>query len=381
VGNASLVGVSVAILVAVISGVVLFAYFQGFVARSSSSKVTLAFMHVEGIKVISSGGLAFYVSNDCGVNIVVDEVMFIDPESGKVLLDKRVKPVDIPPGKVGEVVVPAIYLTRVEQDRGNIVARLYGVSTGGTHTISVVPTIINSEAIRKAVAASVKIPELALLANTSATISNRTHWVVFNYVTGRYWLYSNYTCNDSGCFITGPKLAAQGYAPILRGVNAYTASTGPVWIYDSPIKSPIVIVVNPTYAQRDWDFKWTAYTSGNINSVVTTTFHLEKLGGNVVIDFLVFWEDMYNPAAPGYVDDWRDHVVRVTQFTNGTFRIAVYLAKGYYEHRFFIGVKKPYSDILANTPLYTKYFGQTLNKTDSLGRYVEYKVIYTYVSG
>jgi len=132
-----------------------------------------------------------------------------------------------------------------------------------------------------------------------------------------------------------------------------------------PVDSPIIIVVNPTYAARDWDFNWT-------DPHGTFTFHLKKLKGDVVVDFLVFWEDLYNPAYPRSLDDWKDHVVRVTQFANGTFRIAVYLAKGGYSHKFYIGVKEPYSDITANTPLYTKPFGAWWSRTDALGRYIAY---------
>ena len=56
------------------------------------------------------------------------------------------------------------------------------------------------------------------------------------------------------------------------------------------------------------------------------------------MDFLVFWEDIFNPYHPHSLDDWKDHVVRVTVFTNGTYRIAVYMAKGGYSHEFYLNV-------------------------------------------
>ena len=358
-GNASTIGVTLAILVAVVTGVTLFTYIHGTVARPGASAVAPASTHVEKIKVLSSGGLAFYVANDGDTTLTVDEVMFIEPGTGKALLSQKVKPVKIPPAGVGEVVVPAIYLIRVAQVGENAVVRLYGSSAVGTQVMSVTPVIVDSKTIRKAVVAGAKAPKLAFLANTSSTVPGQTHWVVFDYVTGEYWLYSNYSVTNP------PQLVEHGYAPILHGVSAYTITTGWVPFANRPVDSPIVIVVNPTYAERDWDFNWTAAGS-------TTVFHLEKSNGDVVVDFLIFWEDLYNPAAPRSLDDWKDHVVRITQFANGTFRIAVYLAKGGYSHKFYIGVKEPYSDITANTPLYTKPFNARWYQTDALGRYVVY---------
>ncbi len=363
-GNASMVGVVLAILVAVVAGVTLFTYLHGTTAKPSGSAVAPAPMHVEKIKILSSGGLAFYVANDGSITLTVDEVMFIEPGTGRVLLSQKVKPVKIVPSNVGEVVVPAIYLVRVAQVGKNTVVRLYGSSAGGAQIMSVAPIIVDSKTLRKAVSVGAKAPKLALLANTSSTVPDRTHWVIFDYVTGEYWLYSNYSVTNP------PQLVEHGYAPILHGVNAYTITTTGVSFADRPVDSPIVIVINPTYAERDWDFNWTSYTLGS--GVTTVTFHLEKLSGDVVVDFLVFWEDLYNPAAPGTLDDWKDHVVRVTQFANGTFRIAVYLAKGGYAHNFYIGVKEPYSNISASTALYTKPFGATWAQTDALGRYVVY---------
>ena len=366
-GNASMIGVVLAILVAVIAGVTLHTYLHGTVAKPSGSAVEPAPMHVEKIKTLSSGGLAFYVANDGSTTLTVDEVMFIEPGTGRVLLSQKVKPVSIPPGNVGEVIVPAIYLTRVAQVRENAVVRLYG-SSAGAQIMSVAPIIVNSKTLRKAVSVGAKAPKLAFLANTSSTVPDQTHWVVFDYVTGEYWLYSNYSVTNP------PQLVEHGYAPILHGVNAYTITTTWVSFANRPVDSPIVIVINPTYAKRDWDFNWT-------DPHGTFTFHLEKLSGDVVVDFLVFWEDLYNPASPRSLDDWKDHVVRVTQFTNGTFRIAVYLAKGGYSHKFYIGVKEPYTDIVANTPLYTKDFGERLSNLDALGRYTAYLVKYAYVPG
>ncbi|MHC1600797.1 MAG: hypothetical protein ACXQTI_00985 [Candidatus Nezhaarchaeales archaeon] len=57
------------------------------------------------------------------------------------------------------------------------------------------------------------------------------------------------------------------------------------------------------------------------------------------------------------MDDWKDHVVRVTSFTNGTYRIAVFMAKGGYSHKFYVGVDKPWESLPSQTPVYQKSFG------------------------
>jgi len=47
-------------------------------------------------------------------------------------------------------------------------------------------------------------------------------------------------------------------------------------------------------------------------------------------------------------------VVRITIFVNGTYRLAIYMAKGGYLHMFYVGVDEPYEDVLSQTPTYVR---------------------------
>jgi len=95
---------------------------------------------------------------------------------------------------------------------------------------------------------------------------------------------------------------------------------------------------------------------------------------NAVDDFLIFWEDLFNPLhPPSSVDDWKDHVVRVTLLPGSTYRLAVYLAKGGYKHQFFVATTNP--NPLAGTFAYEKPYGAYWSNVVG-GYYEEYQVYY-----
>jgi len=148
----------------------------------------------------------------------------------------------------------------------------------------------------------------------------------------------------------------------LRNTNEFTITTSWTSWSQRPIDSPVLIVINPTKASEDWVFTWH-------DPHGTWKFYLRKLNGDIEIDFLVFWEDIFNPYHPRSLDDWKDHVVRVTVFTNGTFRIAVFMAKGGYKHSFYLNVpKNKFSNVEDLTPVYTKSYDKYWSQ--SAGEYL-----------
>ena len=62
--------------------------------------------------------------------------------------------------------------------------------------------------------------------------------------------------------------------------------------------------------------------------------------------------------------------LKVTIFTDGTFRIAVFMAKGGYSHRFYVNVDEPWTSLPSQTPVYQKPFGAYWFKASD-GYYVE----------
>lgn len=75
--------------------------------------------------------------------------------------------------------------------------------------------------------------------------------------------------------------------------------------------------------------------------------------GKAEMDMIIVWEDLvgyYNPGSSS-IDGDGDEWIHVTYFTNGTWRIAGYLAKGAFEHDFYI----------ANHLIFTKDFSDSWN--------------------
>jgi len=177
------------------------------------------------------------------------------------------------------------------------------------------------------------------------------HWAVFRYTDGYFKMYGNYFSNGTVLPSTGVPVeeGGEGYAPILIGVDEYTISTSWVEWSNKPVDSPLIIIYNPTGGREDWIFTWHDPNG-------TFSFLFQSLGKEAAVDFVIFWEDLYYPAAPPTkIDDWKDHVVRVTIFINGTYRLAIYMAKGDYQQEFYVGVSEPYENIpWSQDPAYTK---------------------------
>ncbi|MCD6323980.1 MAG: hypothetical protein J7L55_02585 [Desulfurococcales archaeon] len=322
--SALLIGVSIAF------AVVMYAFLPGYVSQLSSGGTSTGsdIMSVDGVSRLPSGGLKIFVRSLGSREASVRSVYIYDT-SGNLVLTYRTE-VRVEPGKVSQVIIPSIYLSKVTE-KGVEEVRLRLVSEAGE------------------VAYSLETPKIRLRRTSNVYLalkairnrSGRTHWVVFNYVTGEYLLYDNSTA-----VVKGPY---EGIAPILSGVNEYTITTSWVKWGERPIDSPVVIVINPTGGDENWSFTW--HAAGR-----TSKFYLERLPGAKEVDFLVFWEDLFNPfSPPGRVDDWMDHVIRVTLFTNGTYRVAVYVAKGGFSHEFYLNVTS--RNPLAGRLIYMKPFG------------------------
>ena len=213
------------------------------------------------------------------------------------------------------------------------------------------------------ITSNIKYPCESLLlslqnANLTFVAYSTPHWVVFNYVTGNYLIYQS-TNGDLSAEL-GP---SEGIAPILQNISNYTIQTSWSSWDNRPVNSPIIIVKNPSKNSL-WIFNWT----DPHGSFLFRVYPVE----NAIDDFLVFWEDLYNPFnPPSSLDDWKDHVVRVTLLPVNTYRIAVYLAKGGYKHQFYIATKSP--NPLNGTLAYEKPYGAYWSNYNN-GYYDEYKV-------
>jgi len=297
-------------------------------STESTPKGIKTMLKWEAIEKLPSGGLRIYVRNIGTTPIHVDKIYLVDPNKGIVIYDISYD-LELKKGELNYVYLPVIYLAKLDHAGYKKIKVVLG-TTSGANTISQVSS--------KVIEVSYKPTFLALKAYRYSSL--KTHWVIFDYNTGDYKFYDETYSNLQGPYT--------GTAPILQDVNEYTITTSWVSWNNRPLDSPILIVVNPKRGSENWVFTWH-------DPHGTFKFYVQSLEGEIEIDFLVFWEDLFNPYnPPSSVDDWKDHVLRVTVFTNGTYRIAVYMAKGGYSHEFYLDIN---DDINLGTPVYTKPYG------------------------
>lgn len=162
--------------------------------------------------------------------------------------------------------------------------------------------------------------------NITLVAFSSPHWVVIDYYFGKYMIFQSVD-ND---FIAerGP---AFGEIPIYTNRNNFVIQLSSSSWQARPIDSPIIIFKNPNITTI-WIFNWTDPWGSHL-------FRVYPFDG-AIDDMLIFWEDLFNPFnPPPSLDDWKDHVLRLTVLENNKYRIAVYLAKGGYKHQFYAFTK------------------------------------------
>lgn len=331
-GISPVISILLLILVAIVAGVSAYVWITKYVGESTMGSATSSLcLTCDAVQILPSGGVKLFIRNLGSTEVVIDKlyIYYTTPDKKEKIFDYDYL-YKVGSMEVLEVTIPALDLSAIN---GTITSVKISSKQG---TVFVVPKRI--ELLTRA-----KSTFIILKADRSwISPGEYFHWVGFNYNSGDYELYDN-TTN----VVQGPY---SGRAPILKGIDEYTIATSWVPWNQRPIDSPIVIVVNPTQASQDWIFTWH-------DPHGTFRFYLQRLEGLVEIDFLVFWEDLFDPFhPPGSVDDWKDHVVRVTVFTNGTYRIAVFLAKGGYSHAFYLNATKPLCPINGEL-VYEKPYG------------------------
>ncbi len=340
-GFSTILAVTTLILVALLVALSLYVFLGPYVSRvGTGTEVGKPVLKIEEKGLTGSGSLVLYVSNVGSSEAYVNSVIVRSEGGGAYVIHVGE---EIEPGEVKAVVIPSLVISQLNSSSVEVIFNLAeGPSSEGTFKVRLPPARPNVL--------------ISLLAYRNRD-RDYYHWVVFNYLTGVYRLY-----DYSGGSTSGPYT---GLAPILSGISEYTISTTWKPWSERPIDSPVVIVINPTRADTEWFFTWR-------DPHGTWVFYLQPLSGEKEIDFLVFWEDLFNPFnPPGSVDDWRDHVVRVTVFSNSTYRIAVYMAKGGYSHEFYLNVTSEVP--VEGNLIYRKPFGSFWSRYDSgVGAYVEY---------
>ncbi|MEM1634289.1 MAG: hypothetical protein QW714_01005 [Nanopusillaceae archaeon] len=165
--------------------------------------------------------------------------------------------------------------------------------------------------------------------------------------------------------LTAENISSEGNIPIYSNLYNFTIQTSWSSWDNRPVDSPVIIFKNPDLT-KIWIFNWTD-PHGNFS------FRMYPIQ-SAVDDMLIFWEDLFNPfSPPSSLDDWKDHVVRVTILPNNTYRVAVHLAKGGYKHQFYVFTSSP--NPLEGRLVYEKPYGQRFSNVNN-GFYDE---VYYYI--
>ncbi len=184
----------------------------------------------------------------------------------------------------------------------------------------------------------------------TAWTGSDAHWVSYNYVDRNYSFYSS--DEEDLNAEEGP---ASGDIVVVEDQDNYTIQTGISTWADRPVDTPVVLVQNPDPSE-EWTFTWRD-PRGN------WTFHVPPVP-DATVDYLMYWEDLYNPYdPPGSVDDWKDHVVRVSYIPPQIYRVAPYLGKGGYKHSFYLSVEQ--NNPLNGTNVYNKSHGEWLANSEN----------------
>ncbi|MDY6769083.1 MAG: hypothetical protein SVW02_03180 [Candidatus Nanohaloarchaea archaeon] len=172
---------------------------------------------------------------------------------------------------------------------------------------------------------STDISRLALVAHPN---NQDAHWPVFDYKNMNYSFYQS-TDGD----LAGEDGPLTGDVRTVTGRKEFTVQRMQTSWDERNYSTPIILVENPKpEASRPWTFNWTD-PHGQFNFTMPGIPNAQQ-------DYLIFWEDLYNPFDTHSLDDWKDHVVRISFVPPDTYRIAVYLAKGGYKHDFYLLVSQ-----------------------------------------
>jgi len=279
----------------------------------------------------------------------VDAVYFLDPYDYTLLAFATLpQPVEVSTGELVEVTVP---LTLIEYLSASA-AQALGVRVGGLLHLQPILEVLGKPVLIGV--GSYSSNRIAILAISTEPINlahhlrkatraliglladrygrgdqlridpDKIHYARINLVTGEY----------DFIYIDGRDVRrTSGRARVLKDTNVLDLRK---LNWNERYKlGPVIIFINPHYATKDYEV-----TIYDLRENRPQNFLMRKLvddKGLVGLDALVCWEDLWWPNTRASLDDYTDHVVRITVFTNDTIRIEiVHASEAGYLHAFFI---------------------------------------------
>lgn len=269
------------------------------------------------------------VRNTGGQNVTKEGIdVYVDGEPRFFLMDEE----SIPPRGHGRIEVP--YFGQADRDRMTISHQF-----DRTHQLSWRCGTADFS------------NQMAFVAWTGSD----THWVSYDYVDRDYAFYSS---DDEDLDADdGPET---GDLVVVEDQDEYTIQDEHEDWEDRAVDTPVVLVENPDPSE-EWEFTWH-------DPHGSFTFHVPPVH-DATVDYLMFWEDLYNPYdPPAQIDDWKDHVVRVSYIPPQIYRVAPYLGKGGHKHSFYLSVDQ--DDPLEGKNVYNKSHGEWMDNEED-GVYYE----------
>ncbi|WP_167827821.1 hypothetical protein [Pyrolobus fumarii] len=320
--------VIVLVLIAVVTGVFVYIYTTGASSETGASAgkavvVMRSAATVEAVKV-GAGYLELYVRGLQGEHKI--DVIYVYNEHGDLLAAIGVNPpIKLEPGEVKRIVIPLVML-HGELFQTSKIRIVLATSSG----VGIATGVVDAVTLRK-----VKPIVIGLVAGRAGectignlwTDSNYIHWVYVDLIKGEYklrYIDGSYTVD------------AQGRATILVNVSVLDLSR--LFWTERYNLGPVVVFINPYSASKDYTVRVIDIYG---NEYVFDMKALVQDSQEVVIDALILWEDLWWPGTGESLDNYVDHVVRFTVFTNGTARIEVVRASGCYLHMFMFSSSLP----------------------------------------
>ena len=277
------------------------------------------------------GFIKLYVRS-INLDAIVDIVYFYDEQGDLIAAYKLPRPFELHPGSLIIIDIPLLYLNAQLLENpigGGIVERLASARyvglgvVGGPVFRARLPVHSFLVALRRA-----SMVEFGILVDPSLSYGDPREivltppsyrYIVFNPVVG-YWVMFYWSNNG-----------------LKRVEGALTLLEHPVLNLSSLSWSeryslgPVIVFINPYRGSKRYTVTIVTIYGGGYS------FTLEPLPDpqHIVLDVVVAWEDEWYPGTGQPLDNWADHVFRVTLYMNGTVRVEALRYSGTWLHMIF----------------------------------------------
>ena len=316
-GLTGLPAVAAIIITVVAASLMVYVYTHHAVekAGSEASGAPLCKVKIDAVSV-GEGFIVVYARGlECSLKI--DRIYVQDINGNTVGYIPVVPPVTLRPGETRAIIAP---LTLLQSPRGNVsLPERVRISLASGSGVTA-PALLEGDVHRLTVSATI-----GLLASRGVSCSvgdlrvdpARIHWVYINLVNGMYKFK----------YVGGSTVrVASGKALIFTNDTLDLSKMS--WSQRYRL-GPVVVMLNPYRATRTYTVQVINIRGGVARYTLAPLASDEN---QVVYDAVLLWEDLWWPGTRASLDNYIDHVVRVTFFTNSTVRLEVLHMSGCYLH-------------------------------------------------